>query len=201
MMTSNSRARVLAAVALIGAAAGGVIGAHALDYLLVFRDSATRMHLLASSGHSYMPSAVASAALGAFIGLALMFCIGWARGTNRHGTTLRFGTAFARLAALQVTGFVLLEALERVQAGIPAHHLWSPILPAGVLLQVLTAAVGALLLVLVLRLGTQIARARSTRKRPSARTISFGLPADASKPSNIRLDDAPSRAPPALRAA
>lgn len=149
----------LAGLSVALLAATGLLAAHALDYGLLIRDPVYRQHVLDSTGHGYLPEAGGLALLAFVVASALGWALGFGDGLRAGGRRPSFGWLVRRLGALQVAGFVALEIVERVQSGVPLHHLLSPLLPMGVLLQVAVAVVGALLLGLLWRTGAWVARA------------------------------------------
>jgi len=191
----------LVALALLGTGAVGVLAAHWMDYGLVFRDPAVRAHVLASSGHAYISSLLSGAIMGGFLGAAVVFCVGWAQGVAGPARLLSLRGLFVRLACLQVGGFVLMESLERLQSGLPAHHMWSPVLPLGVLLQILAAAIGALILWLLLRLGHFIGESLSKAPTRGSSRTAVPVARQAFARRSVWLSGGPTRAPPASIAA
>ncbi|MGH2678347.1 MAG: hypothetical protein ACRDHB_08315 [Actinomycetota bacterium] len=131
-----------------GLAAGGVAAAHLVAFFLVAPDPSQRAELLEATGHGAWPFLV-SLALGAMVAGLAGFAVGRIREGDAPPRNLYRGT-LGRLLALQVLGFVLLEALERL-----AHHrgdllgfLGEPVVLIGLVLAAATAAVGAALIVL-----------------------------------------------------
>lgn len=153
---------IRAALPAAGALAG-LLSAHALNYRLLIPDPVRRAEILTSTGHGWLP-AIESFAIACAV--AAVAGAAWThfgiRGRERPGTT------GARLATIQTIAFVALEFGERAIDGAPLHHLSPLLLAAGVLLQVLTAAVVAGALTLLGRAGARLARAwRATPRRPS----------------------------------
>jgi hypothetical protein len=129
----------------------GVAGSHWAGYLLAAPNPDARAHLLASTGHSYWPVA-ASAAWFALAAGAASFLY---RAATRSGYEARgrlFVVTALSLMALQATGFVLLEATERVASGMGiAHLLQEPAVLIGLALEAVVALVGAGLVWLLAR--------------------------------------------------
>jgi hypothetical protein len=133
-----------------GLAAGGVVAAHLLAFLIVAPDRAQRAELLESSGHGAWPL-VASIAMGALVAGLAGFAVGRARDPDGPPGSLYRGIVL-RLSALQVAGFLLLEAVERLarnHADGFLSLLGEPVVLIGVAMAAVTAALGAVLLVLV----------------------------------------------------
>jgi hypothetical protein len=130
-----------------GLAAGGVVAAHLVAFFLVAPDPSQRAELLEATGHGAWPVLV-SLALGAMVAGLAGFAVGRIREGDAPPRNLYRGT-FGRLLALQVLGFVLLEALERLaHRGEVLGLLGEPVVLIGLVLAAATAAVGAALIVL-----------------------------------------------------
>jgi hypothetical protein len=127
--------------------------------------------LMDATGHRYW---------GLAVGVALGICIGGAVGyyvrvlrapRNDLGRLNLFRFAAPRLGALQLVGFALLEASERILWGTDlAHPLDEPVVIVGLALQVVIALVSALTLTLVARLVTLVAKYLA---RPTGAPIAF----------------------------
>jgi len=136
--------------AWLGALAfAGAVGGHMLAYALVEPGEHERTELLLSTGHGLWP-VVAALALAALVaGLA---------GCLRDGARCLLGPPYHRalyastagtLAAVQVCSFVLLETAERTLAHGHLHHVMGePAVVVGMVVQVVSALIGAALLVL-----------------------------------------------------
>ena len=166
----------LQAIAITAFAALGLLVAHAADYIIVARNPATRQHLLNATGHGYLPRAFTGAVIGALLAAVLMAASGW---TGRAASTPRvtFTAVFSRLAGVQVIGFAILEVVERIHAGLPVHHLIEASLPIGIGLQVVVAACGALVALLLERTGAALA-ARLVAPPAPRRDVKPALPAN-----------------------
>lgn len=130
-----------------------------VSYLLSAPDAPIRRLLLAQTGHSYLPRAIAAA--GALAAVALVGAVlrGAVRGYRSWGDPLRWAATFRRLAVAQAAGFVVLEILERKAAGAPLGDLGG-VLPRGLLVQGVVALAAATALWLLDRAGESVARAR-----------------------------------------
>lgn len=132
-----------------GLAAGGVAVAHVLAFLLAAPDPVRRAAMLEAAGHGAWPLVV-SLATGALVAGLASFAVGRSQDPRVRPRAL-FGGTLVRLAVLQMVGFVLLEALERVArhdlSEVPGL-LAEPVVLIGLVLAAVAAAVGAALLVL-----------------------------------------------------
>src|SRR5919109_779376 len=131
-----------------GLAAGGVVAAHALAFLVVAPDPVRREQLLDATGHKGWPLVVS-----VLMGVLVVGLVGFAADSLRRGRIARvpLGTV-GRLIFLQGVGFVLLEGLERLATGRGLGALVElpsePVIAIGLALQVLLAFAGAMLLAL-----------------------------------------------------
>jgi hypothetical protein len=153
----------------IAVATAGVVGAHALNYVLAFPDPAVRSHELTASGHGYWPAAVGLAVVAGVLALGIGVGNGFRPRRSSTATPIRAG----QLAAMQVLLFVAVESVERLGAGVdPLPFLRSPQFALGVLLQ-LAVAVGAVIVLRAVEAGTRrVARGlRRTLPRRSAAPI------------------------------
>ena len=135
-----------------GLALSGVAAAHALAYLLVAPDSDHRTTLLASTGHGYW-WVVEALGLGALVAGLAGFAVerlGFAR--NGTASARPWADVAPRLVVLQITGFLLLEFLERlIVEGTAAHVLTEPVVLIGVAVQAAAALLAAALIALFAR--------------------------------------------------
>jgi hypothetical protein len=162
-------------IALIPAAAGGLVAGHFLTYVLVAPVTAQRAALLRATGHAYFSKAIAAgAALGA-IAMGLSAARGWAQrhaGTNELGWR---GLAL-RMGALQLAGFVILEVAERAVVQTSVGGIGA-VLPAGFAVETAIACVVAALLCLTVRAAETIARAIAVRwERRISRSPRVAIP-------------------------
>ena len=185
-MTADRLRRLLP----LGVAATGVVGAHALNYVLAFPDPAVRAHELAATGHGYWPIAV---------GIALLAGAAAAGLGVANGLRLRRPAPMpvARLAVLQLVLFVTLETAERLGAGMnPIPFLHSPQLVVGVVLQV-AVAVAAVLVLRAIEAGARSVGRALRRPLPRAAAAHWAPTLDrvvVSWPAST----APARGPPPL---
>jgi hypothetical protein len=194
--------RILRAVVLYATAAAGLVGGHLLGYLTVAPDLGRRSFLLASTGHAYLSKAVVLAAASAIVAAVAAAVLGAAR--VRRGA--RPGAADGRsmemrLAGLQVLGFIALEVGERAMAGASLGDL-ATVFGLGVPLQVLVAALGALVLSAVARAAEAVARVLAG-PAPVSRSVCVGIPEPGEPwiPRSSFSTPRVSRGPPSLQAA
>ncbi|HLB62409.1 MAG TPA: hypothetical protein VJN50_06740 [Actinomycetota bacterium] len=184
----TARTRMPGPAATAGAALGGVTLAHCLAYLAALPAEAERHSHMTATGHGSFPMlvAVASAAAGAALLAVSLRALGPAAALGVVPTA-------ARLAAIQVPGFALLELIER-RMGV-GSALADPAVRVGLVLQVLVALGAALLLRGVERTVGAVAR----RRRRDGRAV-LALPRRGSTislaPRATLLAAAPRRAPP-----
>lgn len=133
-----------------GLAAGGVAIAHLLAFVLAAPDPLRRQELLDVTGHGAWPLVI-SLALGALVAALAGFAVTRIREPHTPLRMLYRGT-LARLLVLQVVGFLLLEALERLARHDPVELfglLGEPVVLIGLVAAAVTAAVGAALIVIL----------------------------------------------------
>jgi hypothetical protein len=152
-----------------GLAAGGVAAAHVLAFLLVAPDPAQRVALLEATGHGAWPLTV-TLAMGVLVAGLAGFAVGRLRENDTRPRDLYKGT-LGRLLGLQIMGFVLLEALERVarhELSAVLGLLGEPVVLIGLVLAAATAAVGAALIVLFAGLIDRLVVLRALPRAPRA---------------------------------
>jgi hypothetical protein len=131
--------------------AGSVVG-HNLTYGLTVPDARARQVLLLDAGHRYWPAAMAAAVVFGVVAV-LGTTIRHFRSGQRIGVASPPGPlGIARtLAVLQVGIFVVQETIERLTVGAPLGYLYRHQIAPGIAVQIVVAAVAALLLALVAR--------------------------------------------------
>jgi hypothetical protein len=164
------------AVALLAVASVGLMVGHSLTYLKLAPSHGVRTALLGITGHSYLDKILAFGPA-----LTLMCALYWmAAGAlkSRYRRPSLAGTAVA-LALIQTLGFAGQEVLERLLSGAPLHDLGSVLL-LGIPLQLIVAALGALLVTALHKAGRKLGALlngpqpqRSTPPRPVVRSITF----------------------------
>jgi hypothetical protein len=164
------------AVALLAVASIGLMAGHSLTYLKLAPSHGVRTALLGITGHSYLDKILAFAPA-----LALMTALYWLAAGAMRSRCRRpslAGTATA-LALIQTFGFAGQEVLERLLSGAPLHDLGS-VLVLGIPLQLIVAALGALLVTALHKAGRKLGALlrgpqarRTTPARPLVRSTSF----------------------------
>src|SRR4051794_7567244 len=136
---------------LAALAAFAVVVGHQLVYRLAFPSATERATLLARTGHGYLPTTAHLVLLAALAGIGGLFLRSM---TRRDIGVPGRSTTFLRLAAIQVSIFVLMELAERIAAGAPvAGVAVHGLLVLGVAVQLLLAFAGAALVSLLDRAG------------------------------------------------
>lgn len=136
-----------------GVAMAGVVLAHVLAYFIAAPHRQGREMLLRSGGHRHW-AVVAALALGALVASLIWFTSQATRPERvwSLGARAFFVSTARRLVLLQVSGFVLLEASERVLFGAGfGQVLAEPVVLIGIVLQVVSALGAAGLLVVFAR--------------------------------------------------
>jgi hypothetical protein len=180
------------AAALSVASLGLVLG-HWLIYTIDIPEPGVRAQVLAGTGHGYLSMLAQLVAVAAVAGLAALFLGNIVRPSRSRS----FRHTFALLAAFQVVAFVSMELVERIAARAPIAVLaHTGILPVGALLQILIAAVGALVIRWVVR--TARRSAALVRSAPGRPRLQFGRPSvlPARRPSLLLATAGGIRGPP-----
>jgi hypothetical protein len=148
---------------IAGLAAAGAVATHEVAFRIGEPDPHARLELLQRTGHSYWALIVALGVAALVFG-GFRFVSGMWAGTQRGPGLV---ATSIRLAVLQVVGFAALEAVERgLSGGGVGHMLNENVFLIGIALQLVTALIGALLLVL---LGRAVAAIASALRRPVRR--------------------------------
>lgn len=181
---------------VLGIAAGGVLLGHAITYALADPNAHERTADLARTGHAYLGIANDLGLVVALVALSAVFLGGLTRG---HGDLPSLRGVTGRLAVFQMMAFASMELLERISAGAPMtgvlHH---GILPLGLVIQVVVAALGALIIRWLLRAADRIAWALGRAPAPFDRaTAAFTIPTF-HVPARPALAAAGIRGPPLL---
>ncbi|MDQ4143250.1 MAG: hypothetical protein M3198_05785 [Actinomycetota bacterium] len=164
------------ALAWVGASVCALVGGHLLQYRLLIPDPVARAHLLAETGHGYLPSAVrVSILLGLLAGGAAVL-LGYSSKRQHEapgGVAAKFGL---RAAGVQMSCFVCLEVIERVVAGASVGHLLGRPILLALLVQFLGAALATVALWMFERFGALVAAAPGSKRPRSTRDDSWALP-------------------------
>ena len=191
--------RVARRLPLTGVAVAGAVVGHMVAYALAVPSPTVRVALLGATGQAYWTAAIAAAVVLGLASLATTlrrrFRAGLLAGRPQPGE--RLGRVAGQLAGFQVAIYLVQEALERLEVGIPVHALLDGrLLVTGVVVQTTIALVLAVLLTVVGRAAEAIGRALRPRPR---RVESTGLPVvdlALSWPSRLLAAGLGSRAPP-----
>lgn len=186
---------------LLGAAAAGIVGGHLLSYALVAPTASARHDLLAETGHGYLSKAVAVAVASAILTGVAAVVVGAARGRSRTGRPVGLRSLGGRLAALQVSGFLGLEVLERLSSGAPMGDLAGPLLVAGIPVQVAVASIAAVVLALINRTVAAVVRALTRPTSQARRRTRIPVSPVVVPPRAPAIHPSPVRGPPLLSAA
>ena len=168
-----------------GAAWAGLVLGHLLAYALAYPGEASRRSHLAGTGHGWLDLVTLSlmAVVPAVLALTAVRSL---RGGSR-------GTTWVRLAALQVPAFLLIEVAERGASFDSA--LTDPAVLIGLVVQVVVAAVAALLLRGFSRAVAAVAARVRSPRAPAATAPASAAP-DLAPPHLVRLVRSRRRAPP-----
>ena len=154
-----------------GLAAFGIVAAHCLAYIIIAPDGEKRALLMDATGHNFW-GLVFALALGAGMAGMSGVLVRSQLSTADHPQVNLFAFAALRLTVLQLGGFALLEATERLFVGEGAHALLEPVVLVGLALQVAVALVSTLILCLLTKTlqallsGTPITSAKAARVLP-----------------------------------
>lgn len=158
-----------------GLATAGVVVAHVLAFWLAAPNPVRREHLLEVTGHGAWPIVVALT-LGALVACMAGFAAGRLREERRAPPAVLVRGIVTRLVILQVAGFVLLEAIERLAIGHDLTELLSePVMAIGLVAQIVVAFAGAIVLALFAHIVDRLA----LLLRPIPRAPRVLLPGDA----------------------
>jgi hypothetical protein len=153
------RGRPFGGVVVAGAVGAGLVLSHWLAYLIAVPHANERERLLEHTGHGYWPVAAAVAAAFGLVALVVTGSRAVAQACDADLGEQRLRHLVARLAAMQVPAFVLMEAIERLASGAGglAFALHAPFL-VGLAVQLVVATVLALVLSRFARVAARIAR-------------------------------------------
>jgi hypothetical protein len=182
---------------VLGIASGCVVLGHWFTYILVDPSAEARASLLTRTGHAYLGVASQLALDVTLAALALLFLKRFA--PNERGAPA-FGALGRRLAGFQVGAFLAMEVGERLASGSPLSELsHGALLPVGIAVQMVLAALGAVVILRLLRTADAAAEllTRAPRLRSGADAEVIRVPAY--RPASVALIAALGRAPPPRR--
>ena len=184
---------------LTGVAVAGAVVGHMVAYVLAVPSPTVRVALLGATGHVYWTAAIAAASVLGLASLATTlrrrFRAGLLASHPQPGE--RLSRVAAQLAGFQVAIYLVQEALERLEAGIPPSALLDGrLLGTGVVVQTAIALVLAVLLTLAGRAAEAVGRALRRPDRHPERTAPPLLDLMAAWPSRLLAAGLGSRAPP-----
>jgi hypothetical protein len=182
--------RPVSRAAVLGVALGGVLIGHEVAYAILLPSATVRHAVLASTGHGYLGFVDTPALTVGIASLAALFL--GRLGRRREEPSFR--ELVARLAGFQVLAFATIELVERIGAGAPVNDLVR-ILPVGGLVQLVVAAVAALLLRALLRAAAAAELLGSPAPAPRWVSIPLVVPAGIVPAPGVPLGQR-GRAPP-----
>jgi hypothetical protein len=191
--------RIAHRLPLTGVAVAGAVVGHMVAYVLAVPEPTVRVALLGATGHAYWTQAIAAASVLGLASLAATlgrrFRAGRLSGPPQPGE--RLGRLAGQLAGFQVAIYLVQEALERLEAGIPVQALLDlRLLGIGVAVQGAIALALAVLLAAAGRVAEAAGRAlrpRPRRAEPAGRPVADLV---AAWPSRLLAAGRGSRAPP-----
>ena len=155
-----------------GLAAFGIVASHCLAYLLILPDAEDRALFMDATGHHFWGLVFALALAAAMAGMSGFLARVREPSATQGGRVNLFAFTAPRLMALQVGGFALLEATERIIMGNGSHAIFEPVVLIGLALQVVVALAAALILSLLTKTlrallsGTSLTTAKAARILP-----------------------------------
>jgi cytochrome bd-type quinol oxidase subunit 2 len=177
-----------------GLAAAGIVVAHGFGYTLADRDPHARLEHLASTGHEHWSFVVVGAIALLVGGLALYLSGLVSERKQLHPPSVT--GVFWRLVALQMSGFIALEASERLASGGVTQIFNDPAVLTGLLLQILFAALGAALLALLTSSVVAVLRRIRALSRRGATRLPVSIPSGRSPLYEVATGAGSVRGPP-----
>jgi hypothetical protein len=183
---------------VIGLAAAGMMAGHWLAYMIAVPQASLRVRVLAETGHSYWMIAVQIAVGMGLLGLGVLAVRRVLEAGAPSGASGRPGLPVgARLAALQVALFTVVEVVERLGARQPVggmfhHHIFL----AGVGIQCLVAFAIAALLAWFGRVASRVASSARGVRLPSPASMSLSFSSSIVRPVLVLQGAAGLRSPP-----
>jgi CDP-diglyceride synthetase len=184
---------------LTGVAVAGAVVGHMAAYVLAVPSPTVRVALLGATGHAYWTAAIAAASVLGLTSLATTlgrrFRAGLLAGHPQPGE--RVSGVAANLAGFQIAIYLVQEALERLEAGIPPHALLDGrLLVTGVAVQTAIALLLAVLLTVAGRAAEAVGRALRRPDRHPERAARPLPDLVVAWPSRLLAAGLGSRAPP-----
>jgi hypothetical protein len=171
----------------------GVLAAHAIGYVLAYRNALHRESVLSATGHGY----VRQAAVVAVVGAAVAVSTSVARGV-RDAKRTRWWDAAVRISVLQAAAFFGVEVLERIAADVSPLAGMSRVLVIGAAVQIAMGAVVALVLALLEGAGRTIAGVSSALRPRTIAANGLLHPVVERTPSAVFVLADTARGPPLL---
>ena len=192
-LNTDPRLRLL----LGGTAAFGVLLGHCSAFLIVEPDSHLRHRLLESTGHTYGTGI----GLAVFVGGLASLVWNSIQASRMQSMAEVFKAVAPKLALLQVLGFLLLEAIERLVthgslAGA-AELTTEPVLAIGVVAQLVVSILGAAVVALLSRAVAAMATSRPSTARPTRLLIPTSTSDAPSSQVHLAVGGLTLRGPPA----
>jgi hypothetical protein len=175
---------------LPGIALAAVWITHLIAYLVAVPDPHQRSILLDATGHGYLP------VLGPVVVSLLVVSLGGfiLEHSRASRSAVSYSALAGRLALLQGVAFLGMELAERVAHGASPDELLQPVVGVGLVLQLVSAGVAALLLFTLARAVEVILRSRYAR---ATRTMTWVRHATIVRRSISATGGPTLRAPPA----
>lgn len=148
--------------------AGSALG-HEIGYVTAHPHHHERVAVLAHAGHGYWNAAVTVVAFGALTALVAEMALSYLGARRDARSRSGFAATWATLLCAQVSLFVLVEALERLVSSAAHPQVWQePAFWLALPAQVVVAALVAVVLRGVVRIGCALARRTEGVERRSA---------------------------------
>jgi hypothetical protein len=140
---------------LFATALVGLLGAHALGYVVLAPETTIRAAVLAETGHGYLARLTEVAVAAAILAGLASARMGMLRARGVAAGRWSVRSLTVRLFVLQASGYVALEVAERVVSGASVGGL-AAVLAVGIPIQALVAWVAAALIALLERAGEAV---------------------------------------------
>jgi hypothetical protein len=188
------RNRRLVEAILAASAAAGLVGAHALAYVVALPDPAVRSLVLRATGHAYFSAAVVVAVVAAIFGCAAAAALG----VRNDNARLTLRSAAWRVVGAQATAFALLEVAERAAVNVAPLSIGARLAIIGLVVQAVVGFAAAAIVVAVCRVARAARRALTGRRAWPARRWAAVVASFDSRPlERAFANGLGARAPPA----